>query len=86
MFSQKLQHRHSSSQSKGAQISQNCRSHLTILGTIRVTSSKFNNENPEILGATIKIYSQQRPGPLICALLSSSTHGISGVELAISYV
>ena len=86
MFSQELQHRHSSSQSRGAQIFQNCRIHLTLLGTIRVKCSKFDDEDPEILGATIKMYSPQRPGPWICASLSFSTYGISGVESAISYV
>jgi hypothetical protein len=60
--------------------------HLTLLGSIRVTCSKFDNEDPEILSATIKIYSPQWLRPWICASLSSSTHGISGVEPAISYV
>jgi hypothetical protein len=43
-----------------AQIFQNCRRHLTLLSNIRVTCSKFDNEDPKILGATIKIYSPQR--------------------------
>jgi len=39
---------------RGAQIFQKSSSHVGILGTKRVTQSKFHNEDSQILGATAK--------------------------------
>ena len=38
----------------GAQIFHKSRSHLRILGTGRVTRSKFHTDDPQILGATVQ--------------------------------
>ena len=39
---------------KGPLIFQRCRHNLKILGTERVTRSKFHSEDPQILGATVQ--------------------------------
>jgi hypothetical protein len=39
---------------RGAQISQQSRSHLKILGARRVTETKFHTEDPQILGVTVQ--------------------------------
>jgi hypothetical protein len=39
---------------RGAQIIQNSRGHLKILGARRVTLNKFRGEGPQVLGAAVQ--------------------------------
>jgi len=52
-------------QTRDSQIFQKSRNHLKILGSKRVTGSKFHTQDPQILVATLQSYLSRRPGQLV---------------------
>jgi len=60
-----------------AQLFQQCRSHLKIPATRRVTGGKIHTENPQTMASPYKIYSPERPGARDLCVLENYTQEIT---------